>query len=638
MDPDPAVPQSREALLSLAVSQRQKNRIRDALATLTRLEGLHPGCGRLYEERGHCYMALNDARRAIDAFRTGVTLNPAMPASWARLEHLYRMVGDTRNGAAAAVQVARWKRSPAPVVTATGLFADGDSAAAENLLRAFLHEHGNNAEALHVLALIVFERRALDEAEGLLSAALALTPDDRAARHSYALVLIERHQYRQAHEEAQKLLKLEPGNHAFLALAANVCAGLGFHDQAVPLYRRLLANTPKAADIHLSLGHAFKALGKRDECISAYRAAAAARPDLGDAYWSLANLKTYRFSDQEIARMRAVEAAPATRLVDRYNFCFALGKAYEDRGEYAESWRHYERGNALKRSESRYRPEIVETNTRLQIEVCTREFFAAREGSGTDDSAPILILGMPRSGSTLVEQILASHSRVEGTHELTNVQQIVRELLGPTLDLEKPRYPGILAQMSRGEFRELGERYRRDTQVFRTGKPHFIDKMPNNFRHIGLIHLMLPNAKIIDVRRNPMACCFSNLKQLFGNGQEFSYSVEDIARYYRTYLELMRHWDEVLPGRVLRVWHEDVVEDLEGSVRRMLAHCGLQFESGCVEFHRTQRNVLTPSAEQVRQPIFRDGVDHWKHFEPWLGALRAALGDALKDRMGAYND
>ena len=632
MNPDSAVGESRDALLAKASSQRQANQVRDALETLHRLERLHPGIGRLYEERGQCYVALKDARRAIDAFRAGVTRNPALPASWAMLEHLYRMVGDGRNAAAAAAQVARWKRIPSKVVTATSLFADGESVAAENLLRDFLREHGNDAEALHVLALIVFERRALEEARGLLEAALALAPDDHAARHSYALVLIEGHRYREAHDEARKLLQLDPGNHQFLALGASACVGLGLHEEAIPLYAKLLANTPQAADLHLSLGHAYKALGRRNEAIAAYRAAAAVRPDYGDAYWSLANLKTYRFSEDELARMRAAEGTPATALVDRYNFCFALGKAYEDRGDYAESWRHYERGNALKRGQSPYRPEVVETNTRLQIEVCTREFFAARAGYGAADPAPILILGMPRSGSTLVEQILASHSRVEGTHELTDIQQIVRGLQGQTVDLENPRYPGILAQMQPEEFRRLGERYLRDTQVFRTGKPRFIDKMPNNFRHIGLIHLMLPNATIIDVRRDPMACCFSNLKQLFGNGQEFTYSVADIARYYRTYLDLMRHWDEVLPGRILRIWHEELVDDLAASVRRILAHCGLEFEPACVEFHRTRRSVMTASAEQVRQPIFRDGLDQWRHFEPWLGALREALGDAAGDR------
>jgi tetratricopeptide (TPR) repeat protein len=381
--------------------------------------------------------------------------------------------------------------------------------------------------------------------------------------------------------------------------------------------------------VHLSIAHALKTLGRRDEAVDSYHAAAAAHPGYGDAYWSLANLKTYRFADAEIERMRAAESEASTPMVDRYHLCFALGKALEDRGAYEDSWRYYERGNALKRAESRYRAEIVETNTRRQREVCTREFFAARAGFGVPDADPIFVLGLPRAGSTLLEQILASHSAVEGTQELAEIPRIAVELQGRQPDFDNPRYPGVLEGMSAQDFENLGRKYLADTRLLRTGKPFFIDKMPNNFRHIGLIHLMLPNARIIDARREPMACCFSNLKQLFATGQEFTYSIEDIARYYRTYLDLMRHWDAALPGRILRVQHEDVVEDLEGSVRRILDFCGLPFESACIEFHKTERSIRTASSEQVRQPIFREGLDQWRNFETWMGPLKIALGDAL---------
>ncbi len=320
---------------------------------------------------------------------------------------------------------------------------------------------------------------------------------------------------------------------------------------------------------------------------------------------------------------------PATRLVDRYHLCFALGKAYEDRGEYAESWGYYERGNALKRAESRYRPEVIELNTANQKSVCTREFFEQRTSHGVESAAPIFVVGLPRSGSTLIEQILASHSAVEGTQELADIPRYVNELQGRERNFESPRYPGVLAQLPAVEFARFAERYLDDTRIYRTGKPRFIDKMPNNFRHIGFIHLMFPNAKIIDARREPMACCFGNLKQLFARGQEFTYSIEDIARYYRTYLELMEHWDAALPGRVLRVHHEDVVDDLERSVRRILDFCELPFEPACVDFHRTERSIRTASSEQVRRPIFREGLDQWRNYEAWLGPLREALGDAL---------
>jgi len=327
--------------------------------------------------------------------------------------------------------------------------------------------------------------------------------------------------------------------------------------------------------------------------------------------------------------MRDQEADAATLLADRYHLCFALGKAFEDRGDYEASFRHYERGNALKKSESRYRSEPIELNTRLQKEICTGRFFASRGGSGARSSDPIFIVGLPRAGSTLLEQILASHSRVEGTQELADIPRIIHEFQGREPDLSNPRYPRILADLTPDDFLRLGEKYLADTRIYRTDKPHFIDKMPNNFRHIGLIHLMLPNARIIDARREPMACCFSNFKQLFANGQEFTYGIADIARYYRTYLDLMEHWDEALPGKVLRIYHEDVVEDLESNVRRLLDFCGLDFQPACVEFHKTQRSVRTASSEQVRQPIFREGLDQWRHFEPWLGGLQDALGDAL---------
>jgi tetratricopeptide (TPR) repeat protein len=622
------VPENRDLLYLMALSQRQLNRVPDALGTLERLQKFHPGFSRLYQERGHCYVVLRDAPRAIEGFLRAVNINPALPASWSMLEGLYRMTGDARNCATAAQHVATLKQLPQEVILATSLFSDGELTAAENIIRPYLLQHGNQVEAMRLLAKIGIAREVMDHAEVLLEAVIALAPDYRAARQDYVLVLVERHKYQQAREELEKLIQAEPDNRQHRAMYATACAGLGEHERAVQLYRELLREAPQAQDVHLSVAHSLKALGRRDEAILSYRSAAGARPDFGDAYWSLANLKTYRFPDEEIARMRAIDEAPETRLVDRYHVCFALGKAFEDRAEYAESWRYYERGNALKRSESRYRPEIIEGNTARQIATCTSEFFAARTGVGSNNPDPIFIVGLPRSGSTLLEQILASHSAVQGTQELSDIQRIVLELQGTDPDLGNPRYPAALAQLPTEEFARLGQKFMQDTRIYRGEKPHFIDKNPNNFRHIGLIHLILPNAKIIDARREPMGCCFSNLKQLFAKGQEFTYSIEDVARYYRTYLDLMAHWDRVLPGRVLRVWHEDVVDDLEGNVRRMLEFCGLPFEPSCLEFYRTERSVRTPSAEQVRQPIFREGLDQWKNYEPWLGPLKDALGDA----------
>jgi len=623
------VPENRDVLYLIAVSLRFLGKIPEALAALERLEQLHPRFSRLYQERGHCYVALRDAPQAIDAFLKGVNINPALPASWGLLEGLYRMTGQPENARTAAAHIATLKDLPPEILTATGLFSDGDWLPAENMVRAYLLKHGNHVEGMRLLARIGMERNVWDDAEILLEAVLTLAPDYHAARYDYARVLLERHKYLRTREELEKLLKLEPKNRSYLTLYATTIVGVGEHEKAIELYRELLADAPQAADLHLSIAHSLKTLGRRQEAIEAYRAAAAARPDFGDAYWSLANLKTYRFGEDEIARMRAEESSSGTALVDRYHLCFALGKAFEDQGKFEESFRYYERGNAFKRSESRYRPEIIEQNTRLQIENCRAELFSRHEGAGAQNPDPIFIVGLPRAGSTLLEQVLASHSRVEGTQELADIPRMVLDLQGRDPDLEHPRYPGVLTGMSSEQLLRLGEKYLADTRVYRTDKPYFIDKMPNNFRHIGLIHLILPNAKIIDARREPMACCFSNLKQLFASGQEFTYSITDIARYYRTYLELMRHWEMVLPGKVLRVQHEEVVDDLEGNVRRILDFCGLDFEPGCVEFHKTERSVRTASSEQVRQPIFRDGLDQWKNYEPWLEPLKDALGDAL---------
>ena len=624
-----AVPGNREALYLIAANQRCLNRISDALTTLERLEQQHPRFSRLYQERGHCYMTLRDAPRAIVAFRRAVDINPALSTSWTMLERLYRMTGDAKSAETAGGHVATLKQLPPEVVQAGSLFSDGELLSAENILRAHLRKPGYHVEAMRLLARIAHQRDGLDEAELLLEGVLKLAPDYRAARLDYLRVLIDRQQHLRVREEIDTLLELEPGSKDYLSLYAAACVGLGEHEAAIALYRKLLAAAPGSFDLHVLLGHCLQAVGRQKEAIASYRAAAAARPSFGDAYWSLANLKTYRFSREEIARMRAEEAAAATQPVDRCHLCFALGKAFEDRGAYAQSWQYYERGNALKRAESRYRPEITETNTRKQIEVCTAGFFAARTDVGVPDPDPIFVLGLPRSGSTLIEQILASHSRVEGTQELPHIQRIVLELQGRQPNLDDPRYPGGLVDLAPEDFRRLGERYITDARAYRKGRPFFIDKMPNNFRHIGLIHLMMPNAKIIDVRREPMACCFSNLKQLFARGQEFSYSIEDIARYYRTYLDLMRHWDEVLPGQVLRVRYEDLVDDLEANVQRILQFCGLEFEPACVEFYTTKRNVSTASSEQVRQPIFREGLLQWRNYEPWLGALKDGLGDAL---------
>jgi predicted Zn-dependent protease len=409
------LPENRDLLLIEAGSLRHLLRISEALAKLDQLERLQPRFSQMHQERGLCYVALKDAPRAIDALLRAVNINPALPMSWRMLEGVYRISGDTENQATAAAHVATLKALPAEVVAATSLFSDGDLAPAEQIARAFLLRHGDHPEAMRLLARIGLARDVLDDAELLLEAVLTLAPDYQAARYDYAQTLVKRQKYLQAREQIQRLLQLEPGNQDYRALEATAAVGLGQHDQAITLYRQLLVDAPASPDLHLWMAHALKTVGHVPEAIHAYRAAAAARPSFGDAYWSLANLKLYRFGDDEMARMRAEEASPSTALEDRCHLCFALGKALEDRGEFAESWTYYERGNALQRSQSRYRPEILETNTAQQIQVCTPDFIARRAGWGDPRPEPIFIVGLPRSGSTLLEQILASHSHVEGT-------------------------------------------------------------------------------------------------------------------------------------------------------------------------------------------------------------------------------
>jgi tetratricopeptide (TPR) repeat protein len=623
------VPENRDVLYLTAVSQRQLGRVADALRTLLRLEQTQADFGRLFQERGHCYRRVGETAAAIAAYQRAVALNGVLEASWRALSELCRSSGQSEQAEAAERELAQLARLPRPVVAATGMLAEGDVFGAERVLREFLQAHGDHIEAMRLLAQIGIRLDVLDDAEFLLESVLTFAPDYHGARYDYAVVLSQRHKYQRALEEATKLLQREPHNRAFRTLYANARVGLGDHEQALRIFRELAAQTPENAELHLSAAHALKTLGRQPESVEAYRAAAATRPSFGDAYWSLANLKTYRFTDEEIARMRAQEAASDTLPVDRYHLCFALGKALEDRTEYAESFHYYARGNAFKRAESRYDADHMERSLKQQAAVCSAEFLAARHGWGCPVADPIFILGLPRAGSTLLEQILASHSQVEGTMELAEIPRLALRLSGREHRRAEGRYPGVLQELSAEQFRRLGEKFIADTQIYRRGKRFFIDKMPNNFRHIGLIHLILPNARIIDARREPMACCFSNFKQLFASGQEFTYGLEDIARYYRNYVELMAHWDTALPGRILRVQHEELVEDLEGNVRRLLEFCGLDFEPQCLEFHKTERSVRTASSEQVRRPIFKEGLDQWRNFEPWLEPLKRALGDLL---------
>lgn len=625
----------RDALLQEARDLRARRCVPEALATLAQLQALYPRFSRLYQERGHCHVLLRDAPAAIDSLREAVRLNPTLPASWDMLAQLYAMLGDSVQAAFAAQHLGALAQLPPEVVVANSLFADGDLSPAEEVIREYLRKDSDNVGALRLLARILTDRDAPGEAEPLLKAVIERAPDYHEARLDYAMVLLQQQKHGQARQQAGHLLGQDPDNRAYLKLYAAACVGLGDHEPVVEIYDRLLAgqahSAAEVADLRLWRANALKITGRQEEAIADYRAALAARPDYGVAWFSLANLKTYRFAEDEIARMCAADSRPDLPEMDRTYLGFALGKALEDRGDFASSWQCYERGNALRRAAGRHRPDVAESCALRTRQALTAEFFAARAGWGVDDPSPVFILGLPRSGSTLIEQILASHSQVEGTQELTLIDRYARELCGSDPDCGLPLHPDALLRLTAVEARALGDRFLAETRIYRRlGRRFFIDKMPNNFWHVGLINLILPRSTIIDARREPMACCFSNLKQLFGTtNQEFTYGIDDIARHYRVYLDLMRHWDRVLPARVLRVQYEDVVGDLEGSVRRLLEPIGLPFEPACLDFHQTRRSVRTASSEQVRQPIGREGLDQWRRYAPWLAPLRDRLGDAL---------
>src|SRR5215469_18888914 len=464
------VPENRDVLYMVAVAQRYLQRIPEALETLARLEQLHPEYPRLFQERGHCHVARRAAAPAIEAFERAVMLNPFLPASWHALRVLYGMTGQKDKVLHAQRNIATLANLPAEILTASSMFNDGEIKSAETLVRSYLRAHGDHIEGMRLLAQIGMRLDVLDDAELLLENVLRMQPDYDAARYDYAVVLMQRHKHAAARAELERLLRTDPQNRMYRTTYATVLTGIGDYGRAVPLYRQVLRETPQDAEVHMSVAHALKTTGELQQAVEAYREAVRVRPECGEAYWSLANLKTYRFSEEELARMRAAEALPGIRPADRFHLCFALGKALEDRGEYAESFAYYERGNRLKKTECRYRTGITDRNVRLQKAVCTAEFFAARSGFGSDSRAPILIVGLPRSGSTLIEQILASHSQVEGTMELADIPRLVQELQGREEAQGEPRYPAVLGELSAEECRRLGERYLADTRIYRRGK------------------------------------------------------------------------------------------------------------------------------------------------------------------------
>ena len=613
-----------------AVAKNRLGEHQGALKVLRRLANRVPktaaSVAPIHHELGLALRANGELAAATSAFKRAVKANPKLAAAWQALGELLADRGD-EDGADAAFrqQMAASGQHPG-LRQAVRLVAEGKLGMAEGILRDYLHRWPTDVNAIRLLADIALQLEAFDDAVALLRRCVELAPDYTQARNNYANALSKTGDFEAALREVEALERLEPRNLSHPVLAASVLVNVGAYEQAIARYERVLKQAPGHARLQMSYGHALKTLGRQPESIAAYRRAVEAEPNLGEAWWNLANLKTFRFDEHDIAAMRRLAAHKQLVPRDEFHLGFALGKALEDAGDIDGAFAAYQRGNAIKRAQSGYDAEQNAALTASLAASCTQQRFAARKGWGDSAPDPIFIVGLPRSGSTLLEQILASHSQVDGTMELPYIPQIVRRLAVRRDPAGGTKYPDALWGLTAEQCGALGVEYLEAARLQRGSAAFFIDKLPNNFAHVGLIHLMLPNARIIDARRHPMATCFSCFKQLFAAGQEFTYSLEDIGHYYRDYAALMAHWDAVLPGRVLRVDYERVVEDLEGEVRRLLDHCGLPFEPACLEFHRNSRPVRTASSEQVRQPIYRNAMAQWRRFEAHLEPLKQALG------------
>jgi tetratricopeptide (TPR) repeat protein len=599
-------------------------------ALLLELRTAAPEFGRGLQEDGHLARDLDRLDDAVAAYRRAVRANPGLLASWKSLAMILQRQGKAQQANQAKLQADRLAGLPPVLQAATNLIYENKTIKAENLVRGFLQKNPHNIEAMRLLAEIAMRFGVFDEADFLLESAIEFSPDDIQLRFDYIQILRRRQKFAAALEQAKALHARDPNNPTFQSHLAIESMQTGEHERAFELFTQVLEVLPKDFATLTSLGHAYKTFGKHDEAVESYRAAYSVKSDHSDAYFGLANLKTYKFTDAEISQMEAVLERPDIGFGDRVNLCFSLGKAFEDRKAFEKAFEQYERGNALKNVQSRYRPEDMTKELTGQAEHCGTDLFEKQAGKGHAAIDPIFILGLPRAGSTLIEQIIASHSQVDGTLELPNILSMAFQLRGRDRKAEGGRYPRILHDLPADKLKQMGERYIAETKIHRKGAPFFIDKMPNNFRHIALIKLILPNAKIIDARRHPMACCFSGFKQHFAEGQEFTYGLENVGTYYRDYVTLMDHWDEVLPGEILRVQYEDVVADTEVQVSRILDYLGLPFEQACLDFHKTERSVRTASSEQVRQPIFKSGLEQWRNFEPWLDPLKESLGDVLE--------
>jgi predicted Zn-dependent protease len=625
------VPAHPRATLLLGIARRAAGDPVAALEALEPLVAAQPNWAAAHYEMGITLSALDRRVDALAVLRHAVTLSPDMPDAWREIGDLLTLQGESQGADAAYARHIRASTRDPRLMAAANALCDNKIGQAELILREHLKKHPTDVAAIRMFAEVAGRLHRYRDAENLLVRCLELAPSFNAARYNLAMALYRQNKPVAAMQQIDRLTASEPGNSGYRNLKAVVLANIGDYQESLEIYADVLEKHPEQSRIWLSYGHALASAGQQADSIAAYRRCIALDPTLGEAYYSLANLKTFRFDAAEVQQMQAHVARDDLALADRTHFHFALGKALEDSKSFAASLEHYTAGNKLRMAVVEWDPAEITTLVRRSKALFTKEFFAAREEFGAAAADPIFIVGLPRAGSTLLEQILASHSGIEGTMELPDIMGMAARLGGKREPGEAWAYPDVLANLGSAESRALGEQYIEQTRIQRkTDRPFFIDKMPNNFLHIGLIRLALPRARIIDARRHPMACCFSVFKQYFAQGQRYSYSLEHLAQYYRDYIDLMAHFDAVTPGAIHRVFYERMVDDTEGEVRRLLEFCGLPFEPATLSFYENDRAVRTASAQQVRKPIFRDGLEQWRNYEPWLEPLRRSLGDVLE--------
>jgi predicted Zn-dependent protease len=618
------------ALLLLGTARRNSGSA-DAAESFDALASANPDSAPIQFELGQTLAAQGRPAQALAALKRAVELEPNLAEAWRELAALHAANGDELACDAAYARFTGLVALDKHLAEAHAALANHRLDAAEALLRQQLTRDPRDPAALRMQADIAAEREDYVEAERLYARSLEMAPGYARARFDLARTLHTQQKAQPMLPLLERLLRLEPGNLQYRSLQASAFGLLGQNERSLEILEAMIEEFPDNETLRIHYGNTLRTGGRSEEAVAAYRKATEIRPGCGEAWFCLSNLKTFRFTAGDVGTMREQAGIADLGDDDRLQLEFALGKALEDAGEFGESFEHYVRGNALRRRSVVYDSEANNRFAQRLQRLYTAEFFAERAGSGWDAPDPIFIVGLPRSGSTLLEQILASHSQVEGTRELPDITGFALELGLREESGKPPEFPQRVERLSPAELNVLGRRYMDQTRPNRLrGAPYFIDKSPVNFMHVGLIQLILPNARIIDARRSPLACCFSNFKQHFQAGVWFSYNLDDIGRFYRSYVHLMSHYDSVLPGRVHRVSYEKLVSDLEGEVRKLLEYCGLPFEEQCLRFHETRRVVQTASSEQVRRPLFADGLDQWRNFEPWLGELKRALGDVLQ--------